>query len=111
MGTIMGASGISEEALDKTYCIIRSAGLLPCKKSIFNPCIVDLSTEHQLQQSARQFVLTVMQKAIQVGCNTIAFPAIGKSVLYFLLYEAIEVTDTTLKRVSSIFTVRTIFQT
>jgi O-acetyl-ADP-ribose deacetylase (regulator of RNase III) len=58
-------------------CVTASAGMLPCKKIIFVPWTPGFMTTTNLEDSIKMFVATSVQKAEEIGCNTLAFPAIG----------------------------------
>ena len=57
--------------------VTATAGQLPCKKIIFVPWTPSFMTTTDLEDSIKMFVATAVQKAQEVGCNTLAFPAIG----------------------------------
>ena len=75
-------STVSKDLIDETNisaqtCVTVSAGLLPCRKIIFVPWAPGYMTTTGLEDSIKMFVATSMQKAQKVGCDTLAFPAIG----------------------------------
>lgn len=73
-------SGINAKDLDRNHCITKPAGHLPCKTLIFNPWTPGQKSEHEIRESLRQFVSITMQEATKIGCNTLAYPAIGNSI-------------------------------
>jgi O-acetyl-ADP-ribose deacetylase (regulator of RNase III) len=80
MKSVLDASGLAANDVDKRHCISTTAGHLPCKRIIFSPWISDLKQGLLLEDSIREFVATAVEHAAEAGYNTIAFPAIGKEV-------------------------------
>jgi hypothetical protein len=80
MKTILKTSSINAKDIDRNRCITKPAGHLPCRTLIFNPWTSDQTSEYEIRESLRQFVSITMQQAAKVGCNTLAYPAIGNSI-------------------------------
>lgn len=80
MKMILNTSGINANDIDRSRCITKSAGHLPCRTIIFNPWKPTQTSEDEIRESLQQFVSTTMQQAAKVGCNTLAYPAIGNSI-------------------------------
>ncbi|CAF0841077.1 unnamed protein product [Didymodactylos carnosus] len=54
-----------------------SSGSLPCKRILFIPWTPHQKDQNMLQKSIRTFVSDAVVHALNIGCTSIAFPAIG----------------------------------
>ena len=85
MKAILRISRIDAEPFDRTQCIAIPSNNLPCRTLIFNPWRPDETSEHGIQRSLRLFILTTMQKAVELKCKSLAFPAIGNGIVLISL--------------------------
>lgn len=62
--------------------VVLSAGQLSCKNLILIPWQPFKTLEAPLEKSVRRFITTALKLASEHGCNTIAFPALGKKMIH-----------------------------
>jgi hypothetical protein len=93
MKSVLDASGLTANDVDKQRCVLTTAGRLSCKKILFSPWVPDSKEGLLLENSIRQFLRTTVECATQAGYDTMAFPALGKLIFVDLICRLAKILD------------------
>lgn len=86
MKSIVQTSGLTITETEKKDSIKPTNGRLPCRNIIFHSIEWNYFVTASLEKSIRKFMRTTISRAIEAQCNSIAFPAIGRSQSFLYYY-------------------------